>query len=209
MSRKLEEKKARRLAEEKRRAEKQRRARRSNLVTIVVAIVVIGVVVLLIVRERSGGSGPIGVPAAEARCEPVERHEIEGSDHVAEGQPVQYRTSPPTSGDHAESPADDGFYSAPVAAERLVHNLEHGQIVIWYRPDASGEVVDGLERYIDDTKQPFALIAVPYDGLAGDVDYAMTAWGVSRGCELMSGDAIDNFRSRFQGRGPEQRTPPF
>ena len=52
--------------------------------------------------------------------------------HVPEGQSVAYSTTPPTSGDHWERWADCGFYPDGVPDEVIVHNLEHGNIVVSY-----------------------------------------------------------------------------
>lgn len=210
MSRKLEEKQARRAAEERRKAQQRREARRRNLVTIGIAAVVLGLVVWLIMAERSpSGSGPIGVAMSRAGCTDIETHEDEGRDHVDPGTPVPYRSSPPTSGPHYGITADGGFYSSAVQPGQLVHNLEHGHIVIWYRPDAPQEVIDGIERYMDETRQDLYVIATPYEALEGDYNYALSAWTKSRSCTRLSGAAIDDFRRRFQGRGPEQAGTPL
>ena len=48
--------------------------------------------------------------------------------------------------------------------ERIVHNLEHGQIVIWYSPDAPTNVIDDIEGYFDNTDGAIALLVEPYEG---------------------------------------------
>ena len=74
--------------------------------------------------------------AREAGCvlrNPV----IEGRTHVAPDNDVEYKTNPPTSGNHDPVPAEDGVYSrAPTAKtmKHFVHTLEHGRIEIQYDP---------------------------------------------------------------------------
>lgn len=54
-----------------------------------------------------------------------------GRNHIAEGQLYEgYSSRPATSGPHWGAPARWGAYSAQLPDERLVHNLEHGGIVI-------------------------------------------------------------------------------
>ena len=71
------------------------------------------------VRPRSIG------PGEEAAIMPTRNH-------VPEGQSVVYSTTPPTSGDHRERWADCGIYPDGLPDEVIVHNLEHGNIVISY-----------------------------------------------------------------------------
>ena len=52
--------------------------------------------------------------------------------HISEGTTVEYNTVPPTSGDHYARWAECGFEEFELVDERIVHNLEHGNIVISY-----------------------------------------------------------------------------
>ncbi|HLF79032.1 MAG TPA: DUF3105 domain-containing protein [Dehalococcoidia bacterium] len=46
--------------------------------------------------------------------------------------PVCYHSNPPTSGPHAQSPAPFRVLPSPAPKEALVHNMEHGGVVVWY-----------------------------------------------------------------------------
>ena len=210
MSKKLQEKQARRLAEEQRKKEQQRAARRRNLVTVGIAAVVAIVVIALIAVEQSGNSQATGVASGEAGCGDIEEHESEGRNHVPDGTAVQYETSPPTSGNHWEVPAETEFYPpeslGEVPTERFVHNLEHGQIVIWYSPDAPQSVIDDIENYNDAQRgeQRLGILATPYSDEPEGYNFTITAWTRSQSCEEFSPDVVDAFREQFQGKGPEQ-----
>lgn len=209
MSRKLEEKRARREARELRERQARRARRRSNLLTIGITVVIAGLVVFLILQERSGNRGAVrfGPAAAQAGCTPARRAPSEGQRHLANGTMFTgYRSIPPTSGPHWETPADPRFYDQPIPLAQVVHNLEHGQIVIYYQ-GLSGDEQDRLEAYVNDARP--ALLAMPApEGLRGEL--VMTAWTVTQSCDEASSAAIDAFRQRFQGRmGPERLTPPF
>ncbi|MGD7786744.1 DUF3105 domain-containing protein [Propionibacteriaceae bacterium Y1700] len=80
----------------------------------------------------------LGVPAAEAGCLPEETNPATGNqEHVPDGTVVPYPRLPPDSGPHYNEWTDfsEKFYSVedrpPV--EKLVHNLEHGYVLIWYK----------------------------------------------------------------------------
>ena len=68
--------------------------------------------------------------------------------HVPEGQSLAYSTTPPTSGDHWERWADCGFYPEGLPDELIVHNLEHGNIVVSYNFTDSQEI-DRLRSVMD------------------------------------------------------------
>ena len=69
--------------------------------------------------------------------------------HVPVGQSVAYNTIPPTSGDHWAIPAACGFYEDEVPDETIVHNLEHGNIVVSYNFTGRQEL-EQLQEAIDD-----------------------------------------------------------
>lgn len=211
MSKKLEEKQARRLAEERRREEERRSARRRNLVTLAVAIVVGALVVGSIVLQRQqegGGGGPVGVAKADAGCGQIQRPQDQGRDHIQPGAPHdRYSSTPPTSGPHYGTPASAGFYSSALPPEQVVHNLEHGQIVIWYKPDASQETIDDIEQLVQ--QEPQATVAVPFEDVQGSATFVLSAWGAMQSCVRVSQEVVDDFRRQFQGKSPEPLTPPF
>lgn len=60
---------------------------------------------------------------------------ILGRGHVEETVHPEYNSNPPTSGPHYEKTEEWGIYDRELVVERLVHNLEHGGIVIFYNCD--------------------------------------------------------------------------
>ena len=212
MSKKLEEKQARRLAEERRKAQQRKEAFRRNALTIGMAVVVAGLVVGAIAMQRGSGTGPapdkVGVSAAEANCGEIETFEKQGADHIPVGEPHEpYNSSPPTSGPHYEVPAETSFFVDPLPPEQLVHNLEHGQIVIWYLPDAPSETLQQIEDLV--RQEPLATAAIPYTDIESPNQFVLTAWGASQSCEKVSQEVVDDFRREYQGKGPEEIAPLF
>ena len=112
------------------------------------------------------------------------------------------RPSPPTSGDHYATPAIDGFYADTIPEEQLVHNMEHGEVIVWYRPDAPQATIDAIETVVEDS--PIGLLASSYASMPSGSEVAFTAWGASQSCADFSNDVLNAFREEFQGHGPEQ-----
>lgn len=208
MSKKLEEKQRRRQIEEERNAARRRAARKRNLITWGVVVVVTSLVVALIYIQKQEESGPVGVGETAAGCTEIETPEEQGATHVDDGTPVQYSTSPPTSGDHWANPAPSGFNPpsslGETPIERIVHNMEHGQIIVWYSPDAPASVIDDIEGYFDNTSAASSLLGEPYEAIESPYNFTITAWGGTQSCQEVSESVLDEFRERFQGKGPEK-----
>jgi hypothetical protein len=138
--------------------------------------------------------------ARAAGCK-LEDFEEEGNGHV-EGT-VDYKTNPPTSGDHNPIPAEDGAYTAAPETEALVHSLEHGRIVIQFDPRAPDSAKGDLNALFDELQYHVTL--TPNEtGMPFEV--AATAWTHLLGCKQMDErtfDAIRAFYQQYVDQGPE------
>jgi uncharacterized protein DUF3105 len=140
--------------------------------------------------------------AAAAGCT-VRSFPSEGRDHTT--SPVTYKTNPPTSGAHHPVPAPDGEYAngAP-PKERYVHSLEHGRIVLQYRPGASPAARAGLRAVFEEDKDRMLLF--PNDtGMPYEV--AATAWTHLLACPRYNARvpaALRAFRDAYRGKAPEK-----
>ena len=209
MSKKLHEKQQRRLAQEAKRARQKKEHRRANLITVGIAAAVAIAVAVAIIFGGNGSTENVGVAASEANCTERETFESEGNQHVDLGTPVVYEANPPTTGNHwpPEAVSEAGFSEDPLQPESVVHNQEHGQLVIYYNPDADQEVLDQIEDLVEQERQ--ATIGVPWDDIEDPYNYVLTAWdgetdeGVQMSCENPSQDVWNTWREDFQGRGPE------
>jgi Protein of unknown function (DUF3105) len=85
---------------------------------------------------------------------------------------VTYNSFPPSSGPHYQQPAPWGIYPDSVKQTILVHNLEHGGIVIQYGNGVSKDDVEKLQSFYQD--DPYGLVVAPYDRLGKKI--AATAW---------------------------------
>jgi Protein of unknown function (DUF3105) len=85
---------------------------------------------------------------------------------------VDYNSFPPSSGPHYAQPAPWGIYPDSVKQTILVHNLEHGGIVIQYGPKVSQSDVQKIQSLYQD--DPYGLVVAPYAKLGKKI--AATAW---------------------------------
>jgi hypothetical protein len=132
--------------------------------------------------------------------------DVDGRAHVATGSRVTtYRSDPPVSGPHwsdANAPIPWGIYTSPIPDEVLVHNLEHGGIVIHYRTSAALEIVQQLVDFIQN--QPGGIegfILVPRNNHPAPV--TMSAWEYYLNVFQINEPLMRNFISAHFDNGPE------
>jgi len=139
----------RREEERRRQAEAARRARTTRYTTI-------AVVAVLVVIGLALAWGPISglFNRGDAAQAQGQQFANQGQEHINPGQThIAYNSNPPTSGPHYPNPANCGIYDQSLPDEELVHNLEHGGIVIEYNcPDACPDLVQQLKDVAGDRK---------------------------------------------------------
>ena len=126
-----------------------------------------------------------------------------------------YSSLPGTSGPHWDTPANWGVYTTPQEESQLIHNLEHGGIVIWYDPEAlDADEVATLAQYVETQTASgisgrFKFILSPWGGddpLPSPI--VVTAWRHSLELETADTDAIGEFTRAHYGRSPEPNGGP-
>lgn len=122
----------------------------------------------------------------------------QGRNHV--GTAPRYDVDPPAGGDHLGSAAQPGFYAEAAPDDgQLVHALEHGDVVLWHRPDAAPATLEALRdianRYDDD------VLVVPRESLVSEV--SATAWQRRLLCPAFERAAIQLFVESYRDEGPE------
>ena len=177
------------------------------LVAIVAAAAILATVVL--------GGGSADATLRDAGCTVVKKP-AQGRQHVAKvSKDFKYNTFPPTSGPHNATPAIYDFYSEPVEQARLVHNLEHGSIVVQYGSDVPASTIEQIrEWYLSD---PNGLVVAPLPELKDKV--VLEAWtapdappgetpapgeGILATCPGFDSEAFDAFAETYGFRGPER-----
>jgi hypothetical protein len=126
-----------------------------------------------------------------------------GREHVPETERVTYNSDPPTSGSHHEQWAQWGIYDQAPVDEQLVHNLEHGGVIVSYNPaQLSAEDLQQLRSQVSALSEINPrLILTPRETL--DSAIALTAWGYLQKLESYDPDAVETFYNAHIARGPE------
>ncbi len=146
--------------------------------------------------------------AAEAAGCTLANPEFEGANHEEKDfKASDYKTNPPTSGNHAPTWYDDGVYEPGTLPElgKIVHTLEHGRINIQYKQDTPAATVAKLEALVAEQGDGYHQLL--YENTTGmEPAVAATAWTHSLSCPEMNDkvfDAIRTFRARYIDQGPE------
>jgi hypothetical protein len=127
---------------------------------------------------------------------------------------VKWSTFPPSGGGHYPLWAVWGFYTQPVNERQVVHNEEHGGMIMWWGPKVSQQTIDELRKFYDDS--PTGMFGTPIAGLGNKI--ALTAWtgdptryyqngnygtGHLATCTKFDQKAFETFRDAYRGHGPE------
>lgn len=124
---------------------------------------------------------------------------------------VKYRTNPPTDGTHYYQAPDDGAYDDPPPDVELVHNLEHGRVIVWSKRSLPDAARADLKAFFDQDSYQMVLAPrqnMPYQIAASAWNRDPTPNGTGR---LMSCpkytpavfDALRAFREANRSNGPQ------
>ncbi len=211
--------------EEREQAALKARARRMRLIqaaigALLLAAVVVGVVLATTGGEDDQAAAEVRLPARQetdldaavraAGCE-FREFRSEGRRHIDPGGTYdRYRTNPPTSGPHDPVPADDGAYASGQSPrkEAWVHTLEHGRILLQYRPGTPARQVQQLEALFNEPNrgEPGYHMTLLENNTEMEYAAAAVAWTAYVGCERITDrtwDAFRAFRDRFTDQAPE------
>lgn len=151
---------------------------------------------------------------AAAGCS-LETYPSQGREHVEElPEDFEYNSFPPTTGPHHPQWAPWDVYDRPVDQGRLLHNLEHGGLVIQYGEDVPEEDVAAIVAWY--RGDPNGKIVAPLPELGNEI--ALAAWvspetpteaenageGVLAKCTSFDRGAFDRFKDTYGFRGPER-----
>lgn len=213
-------------------AERRRRLIGYGVAGALVAIVAIVLGVLLVAGGGDGAGGSSGsadvlpeggeVPAqkitdldeaADAAGCKLESFKATTRDHTGDlAERIEYASNPPTSGRHYETPSEDGQYSESPDVKELVHSLEHGRVVIWFKRSLPKQRRAELKAIYDE--DVYQMIITPNEtGMKYAV--AATAWsrdpvpngtGHLLGCPRFTPEVVDalrTFKDEYRSNGPE------
>jgi len=197
----------RRIEEQRRKIEvarsQQRRKRMLWLSSIIVVVAVLIVAVVLL------------MPHGTAVASQMRQVTTEPATHVDEGAPLQYTHRPPSSGMHygtVPQPQEYRMYDTPLTPGRWVHMLEHGAIVVLYRPDlCDSACVQQLGTFYDNAPRSSLpgigirhLAVTPYQDM--DHAIAVVAWGYIDEMDQVDTDRImADYKSKVDASSAPER----
>jgi uncharacterized protein DUF3105 len=144
-------------------------------------------------RQAAGSSGVKTFPSA-------------GRNHItADQQPSNWNSNPPTSGDHLGQPLPPGVYDREQDPRALVHNLEHGYVVILYK-GIPADQVEQLTKFVE-ARDGSKLILAPYTALDSN-GVALTAWQNLEAMQRVNMDVVQAFVNDFMVPGGAKSVAP-
>ncbi len=185
-----------RMEREERERERQaveRKKKVKKYAALAVVLLAIGAGIFGLIRSA-------GKNTATSTASPGERLADKGRNHVESVSLNDYNSVPPTSGPHFGSQTNWGIHKEPVPEGYQVHNLEHGGVLIQYKPDLAVDIVDKLKA-VGESYDWKKIILAPYAPL--DKNIGITAW-----TRLDKFDDFDEARIRafidaHRNHGPE------
>ncbi len=189
-------------------------------------IVVVAFIALSGGKSKSGGAKGISdgnIPAlmASASCtfKTVTAYLPKGQNMHRQSLTGKFpwNTDPPSNGQHYPLWAVWGFYTEPVNPRQVVHNEEHGGVILWWGTKVPQATVLALREFYNE--QPDGGFGTPYPKLGTKV--AITAWTGDTSKYQFNGyygqghiaicptynaatkKAFEAFRKAYLGHGPE------
>jgi len=152
-------------------------------------------------RTASSSSSAPVVPPSE-----VQTFEDQGRQHIEDGQTFAYNSNPPTSGPHNSQYVRWGVYNQEIAKEILVHNMEHGGVIVWYNCRTSRKTLtptqcEELARNLSSTTQPLIdagkeIVVSSYTNMNHLI--ALTAWTKLQTLEQFDLVEINKFIKNYE-----------
>jgi hypothetical protein len=186
---------------------RRQRALRWTAVAVVAVVALIGV----IVWQGRGGEEQVSPQAREAARQQagstgVREFPEAGRKHIEANQQAEnWNSTPPTSGDHLGSPIAGGVYDSEQDERAIVHNLEHGYVVIQYKGIPEDQVTQ-LREFVRD-RSGDKLVLAPWSGLQSD-GVALTAWRNLETMQRVNLDVVKAFVNDYMVPGGAKSTAP-
>jgi len=163
----------------------------------------IGLLTLVIIIGGVWLSGKEGDKIQEKLSKPLMGEKIPdlGAVHVARDKAhLAYNSNPPTSGPHWAGVAGAGIKDEPVPDELVLHSMEHGAAVVWYREGLEQSEIDKITEAFNNSSGKKIMLARK----DLDVPVALTSWGYLLKLQTVDEVKIKEFIETNNDRAPEK-----
>lgn len=131
----------------------------------------------------------------------------EGRQHVSQTEKIQYKAPIPTSGPHSQE-AEWGVSPIQLPNESVVHNMEHGGVVISYSPDLDSTTVSKLtalfeKPYAVSTFLPTKAIVMPRSEQTKPI--VLASWNRELQLDSFDQQKIIDYYNTNIGKSPEPK----
>lgn len=130
--------------------------------------------------------------------------QTQGGEHVSApytNPPYEWNTNPPTGGWHDPQPLSAGFYEEKPSVPRAIHSMEHGAVIVWYKPSVPEEDKQKLSSLFN-RHSGDKFIVMPYEDM--ETDFAVTAWEWIDTFDTYDEERIERFFEDHHNQGPER-----
>jgi hypothetical protein len=182
-------------ASRERRTEAKGRRKKNNLLYAVGAVLGIAAIIVAFTFLQGGGAD-LGIKVRELSGGHSAPY-VYVQDVTIEGLPARI---PPSSGNHFSSQSAYGFQGDDLIPEAVVHNMEHGAVVIWYQP-GDAALAGQINQLVRSLGQQ-CIVAGSY----ADQSFQITAtvWGRVLPLETYDESQLRAFIDEYRGtEGPE------
>ena len=180
---------------------RRRKALRTRVVVGGVVLLLIGAVAAVVINNRRSSSETVSrLEAGSCQFDrSADPDAGAGRNHVAS---PTYEVNPPAGGNHLPTPAPAGTYTPQNTPPdgQVVHSMEHGYVIVWYRPDLAADAQTQVRQVTD--KYAKDVLVVPRASLPKPV--AATAWGRRLLCDRVEPAALELFVTTYRNQGPEK-----
>jgi hypothetical protein len=170
---------------------------------IVVAAALVGIAFAVGVGDEEGG------PVSSGACVRQEFPD-QGRTHVEKlAKDFKRNSFPGSSGPHSAQTAIWNVYDRSVPELNLVHNLEHGGVVVQYGSEIPPAAVDRIVTWYAEDPNGIIVAPLPQELPAQAPADAqrkifLTAWTQAATCSTFDEEAFSDFRDDYRGEGPER-----
>jgi Protein of unknown function (DUF3105) len=167
---------------------------------------IVGLIIAVLVVALAGGGSNAKAAINTIRAQGCRYHKypaLPRAPHyttLTPNPPPKWNSFPPTSGRHYVNPLPFGLYTEVVPEIRLVHNLEHGAVILQYGNKVPAAQVRQITSWYQ--RDANAVVVAPLPQLGAKT--ALTAWTDWTECTGFNEKAANAFRKAFRYHAPEQ-----